>query len=173
MRSTALVDKWSITVGNNTNLTVTQLKLRTRITGPDANNRTRELGVQGTDQVTWFISLKRFCARSHSGALCGGVVKVIRQEPFQQRTVSQSIGFQVAQYQRNPEKWISCLCWNPSQSTMLLLAISGWEHPYASVSPCPVGLAWPGLALAWLARLGPAWPAWPGLAQLAWGTRQI
>ena len=80
---------------------------------------------KGTDQVTWFIPLKRFCARSHSGALCAGVVKVIRQEPFQQRTVSQIIGFQVAQHQRNPLKWISCLCLNPSQSTMLLLAISG------------------------------------------------
>ena len=35
-------DKWSITVGNNTNLTVTQIKIRTQTTGLDANNRTRE-----------------------------------------------------------------------------------------------------------------------------------
>ena len=162
-------------MGNNTNLTVTQIKIRTQTTGLDANNRTRELGVKGTDQVTWFISLKRFCARSHSGALCGGVVKVIRQEPFQQRTVSQSIGFQVAQYQRNPREVDQLPLLEPISEHNVALGDFGLGTSLRVCEPVP---GWPGLA-----QLGPDWPgwpglarlgpAWPGLARLAWGTRQI
>ena len=56
------------------------------------------------------------------GVRCDGLAvnSLSNNEPFRK-----SLGFQVAQYQRNPVKWISCLCWNPSQSTMLHMAISG------------------------------------------------